>query len=724
MADKELSILAVMKDKISAVLGPMTAEVRKFNGVLQEHNKNMKPYGDLMSNAKKAMMPLISGFVALSAAAIGAGYAVNKLMSGFAERGTEIYKLAEKTGMTGHEISQLGYAARQSEIDLDTLGVGLKFLMKNMQAAKSGDEELIKVFKALGVNLNGTPKEALLNIADAIADIKDPLLKTALELKIFGRSGQELGPLLDKGSAGINRMTEASDRFHISVSDAAVKGAQELEDHMKSLNDSWTGLKNTLAFDLAPYFENIINNLQDIIVEADKVPGKTESAGTSIRHLGHDIYATGTALDRANTIIKNSDTRIKLAIQSFLGLDTSVSHSSGQIGSFSSIWNQLIPSHKIFEVDYIQKNITVNETHDVKGTWGEPSEKYGSETEEGKEREAPMPPGVQGPGAPIKLIQTPSETDEFIAGHQRQAREKAAADALKKKEKKEKKPKAATKKDSGGDKEKEEKHEPTMPEKYGYGKEFSEWQVRDEAEDYGAEKYMEDEQKRNDEFAAAAFEAQSAEKQRTQEFMNDRLTWQDNEFTAIQQKFQRTQTLRDQDLISEEEANQIKMGLSIDRRKALNEELAVAQGALGSMASLFGASDAAIAKVKIPLEIAQAWEDFAMAKTYLASPIPNIPQALMAGAAGLAHLDAVKKLGEVKGAGGGGHGGGGRGGGGRGGNPPGANAAAEIPRGKGNLTVQVKRGVVLDSVEFSKQILETLPAGIKMNWNIGVIPVN
>ncbi len=96
-----------------------------------------------------------------------------------------------------------------SDTSAEALGSGLQFLARSAYAAANGSKESHEAFAKLGVSVkdaNGklkTTDQLMLEVADGLGKISSPAEKTALTMKVMGRSAGELVPFLSKGSAEI-----------------------------------------------------------------------------------------------------------------------------------------------------------------------------------------------------------------------------------------------------------------------------------------------------------------------------------------------------------------------------------------------------------------------------------------------------------------------------------------------------------------------------------------
>lgn len=170
-----------------------------------------------------------------------------------AEKSEHLDHLAQRTGISTQALQELEYAAGRSDVSLDEMAASLGQLGKSALAAKNGSEESAQAFRALGVSVtDGSGKlkgseELLLELADAFASTPDGLEKTALAMKVFGRSGASLIPVLNGGREGLEELRTEAHEFGLVMGGEVLESGQGLNAVLEQSRAMWTGLKQILA---------------------------------------------------------------------------------------------------------------------------------------------------------------------------------------------------------------------------------------------------------------------------------------------------------------------------------------------------------------------------------------------------------------------------------------------------------------------------------------------
>jgi hypothetical protein len=141
-------------------------------------------------------------------------------------------------------------------VGLDTLKTGLKGLSANLTEARAGLGEGAALFQALGISVEDTAGNLkssdtiLLEIADRFASFEDGATKTALAVKLFGKSGMDMIPFLNQGSSGIRALMQEAERLGLKLSTETAQAAEAFNDNLTALKASTSGLGISLATEL------------------------------------------------------------------------------------------------------------------------------------------------------------------------------------------------------------------------------------------------------------------------------------------------------------------------------------------------------------------------------------------------------------------------------------------------------------------------------------------
>lgn len=228
----------------------------------------------------------------------------------FAKQGDDFAKAAQRIGTTVEAVSALSYAAQLAGTSMDELEAGIKRMQKTIAEASAGSKEAATALAGIGLaaaDLAGRdPTEQFTLIAEAISRIQDPAERVAATMKILGKSGTSLLPLMNGGAAGIRQMVDEAGRLGLIMSGGAGKAAEELNDAFDRLRLTLKGAAMAVGEALAPALTELANRAADAIgkistfVREHKELVLTAVKGVAvIGAIGVALVAAGTALQVA-----------------------------------------------------------------------------------------------------------------------------------------------------------------------------------------------------------------------------------------------------------------------------------------------------------------------------------------------------------------------------------------------------------------------------------------
>lgn len=219
----------------------------------------------------------------MAEAAVGLGAAMATglaaIVASTIEMADKMGKLAQVTGLTTESLSALSFAAKMVDVDQESLAKGLEKLAKNMD--KAAQSTGASAFGRLGIavkDASGHLKDSdvvLAEIADKFAKMPDGAQKTALAMQLFGKSGAQLIPLLDKGSAGIQQFKDEAERLGLVLDDTTRANAEKFEESLKRLKAASEGAALQFTSGLLP----TLNNLVDVFTKGEKRVSAFKIAG-------------------------------------------------------------------------------------------------------------------------------------------------------------------------------------------------------------------------------------------------------------------------------------------------------------------------------------------------------------------------------------------------------------------------------------------------------------
>jgi hypothetical protein len=259
-------------DRLRIIIG---GESGGLEGALDRASAKLSAFG---ANVAKAGAALGAG---ITAAAIGLGVAMEHAI----DKADELGKAAQRMGIPVEQLSTLASAAGKSGIGIEQLSTSVSKLSKNMSALAggklTGDAEAafealhVSVTKA-GGGLKGT-SDIIVELAGKFAGFEDGAAKSALAIAIFGKSGAEMIPLLNKGSEGLRSMMEEAQRLGLVIDEKTAKSAEAFNQSLTRLGKVKDSIVLKISVGLLPALESVSGALVKASKDSDLM--KTASDG-------------------------------------------------------------------------------------------------------------------------------------------------------------------------------------------------------------------------------------------------------------------------------------------------------------------------------------------------------------------------------------------------------------------------------------------------------------
>lgn len=143
------------------------------------------------------------------------------------EAGDAFNDMRQRVGMATRDLAGFKLAADSSGTSLEGVAKGIKglgnYLTENKKAWESAGFE------------SRTSRDALMELADVFAALPDGMEKTALAVKVFGKAGLDMIPMLNQGARGLREAQERSAEFGAAMERLAPL-ADRFDDQMREMS--------------------------------------------------------------------------------------------------------------------------------------------------------------------------------------------------------------------------------------------------------------------------------------------------------------------------------------------------------------------------------------------------------------------------------------------------------------------------------------------------------
>ena len=237
---------------------------------------SMKSSMNAMGSLDASSLALAGGFAAVAAAIVKAEKAMISMTKESAAFADNIITLSMQTGQSTQQLQEFAYASELIDVSVDTLQGSLTKLTNNMQDTMNGTGNAKASFEALGVsvtNADGSMRSAndvFYETIDALGQVKNETERDAMAMDIFGRSAQDLNPLIIQGSKTIKAYADEAHNMGYVLDDEALSALGAVDDAYQRLQKTQEGVKNQLAVEFAPYLEEFYGDVTTMVKDGGK----------------------------------------------------------------------------------------------------------------------------------------------------------------------------------------------------------------------------------------------------------------------------------------------------------------------------------------------------------------------------------------------------------------------------------------------------------------------
>ena len=354
---KDVTIKISAKDMASSVMKAVSDSVKKMGKQVAATTKKVAASAKAMGKALKSAFTFGLSAVASMVAAVAGFGTVSAAV--FARVGDSIDKMAKRSGIGVEALQGLRFAAEQSGSSIAVVEKSIFKLDRAIGDAIGGSTALQDDFAQLGVDVNAlsqmTPEQQLGVMADALMAVENPAERAAMGARLMGRGFEELQPLLQEGSQGINALTSEYDQFGVALSATDVSAAAELTDAFNRVSTVVRGLIVNIGAKFAPTLTEIANKFAELSAPIMKVINELDISSTLqpiVDGIGSVVAGITSFITDNLNVIKMLGTTIKIAFEVVSGavsasmdiVGTVFGVVSGSLGGFQNIANTVLTS--------------------------------------------------------------------------------------------------------------------------------------------------------------------------------------------------------------------------------------------------------------------------------------------------------------------------------------------------------------------------------------------
>lgn len=267
---------------LSRMEGELSSNQKAINGVSQETGKaekttrnwgeTLKKVGTVLGKATAAAAKATAA--AIAAVGSSAAAATKKLFDaakGTGEFADDLITLSQQTRISTDTLQKWSYASRFVDVEVSTMTGSMAKMIRNMDSARSGTGASAEAFQKLGISITDSggqlrdSETVFMEAIDALGRVGNETERDAMAMALFGKSAQELNPLINAGSQSLQQLGQEAVNAGLVMSDAALAQAGAFDDARQRLDAQMEGVKRSIGTVFIPAMQEMLTGTQQVM---------------------------------------------------------------------------------------------------------------------------------------------------------------------------------------------------------------------------------------------------------------------------------------------------------------------------------------------------------------------------------------------------------------------------------------------------------------------------
>lgn len=257
-----LGAILELRDKgFTSTVKESTSATGKLKDELDKGVKSTNGFGKTLKSIGKTAGKVAMGIGALGVAGVGAA---TLMANKFADTADRIDKTSQSLGFSREGFQEWDYILSQNGASIDNLGSGIKTLRTRMNESIDGTGKGADAFEKLKISATDstgalkTQEQMFEESVRALQGMEDGTEKAQLAFELFGKSGQDLMPLLNGTADSVEELKKQAEEMGMVISDDAVDAGILWADTMDTGKRALGGLFNAVAGDALPIMQKFL----------------------------------------------------------------------------------------------------------------------------------------------------------------------------------------------------------------------------------------------------------------------------------------------------------------------------------------------------------------------------------------------------------------------------------------------------------------------------------
>jgi hypothetical protein len=261
-------VVADLLANFRANTDPLKQDLTKASSMINNFGKTLSTAGSKAGSLAMGLLGTEAGIRLLERGFNATVGTIKQVMASTSEYSDQIRQLTRDTGMSVEQSAKMLMIADDSQVSFSNLTTAMKFAIKD------------------GVlpNIAG-----IAELSDKYIALNDPLLKSQMLIKQFGRNGLEMSKILELGGSNIIKLGNTAEDFGLVMSNSDIQNIRDYEIAINEAGDAGKGLGVQLGIWLSPKLKDLANSLADTIKGGRESTIQFDAARQAYKDMGLNV---------------------------------------------------------------------------------------------------------------------------------------------------------------------------------------------------------------------------------------------------------------------------------------------------------------------------------------------------------------------------------------------------------------------------------------------------
>ncbi len=307
--EKELKEATAAAKNMASAEDKVGDEAKQMGKDIKAAEKDTKSFKSQIADFAESSVGQFASIAGAIALAKEAFQKLGEIIDEATNWADDILTLSAQTGVAAETLQEMQYAARFVDVEVETLTKTMARNIKSMKAVQDGTKLSVEAYEKLGVevlNADGSLRDSQTvywEAIDALGRMGNETERDAIAMQLFGRSAQELNPLIKAGGDSIQKYGKEAKEAGRTIDNITVLALGKLDDKLEQVAATSEATSRKFAANMIRVADFAATAWEKVLQNLDPIEGKMKQAvGFAALWTGQTKESIQAQLDLATAI--------------------------------------------------------------------------------------------------------------------------------------------------------------------------------------------------------------------------------------------------------------------------------------------------------------------------------------------------------------------------------------------------------------------------------------